>query len=309
MWGLFVLLLIAAALVSILASAALLYAILHPPRKTLAVVVGRDQPGEPSEMGYESSLVRLPVPGTEPSAGWLVRGGNERGPTVVVLPGFGDSRYGSLRRVPLLVEHSRQIVLLDMPGQGDHPLNCFYHSGREAPILAHMISNIDMPTGVVIHGTSVGSLCAVALAEHLTAQHDQPGVPRVLGLILESGYGRWTLPVPARLRELRLPVYPIWPIARGALWLWESSLRNMDRTRQLGSLDVPALVVHGQVDPIVPLSEPQRLAQACRNSELVELPELGHHGLYDAGGTLYRQALDRWFASLQPDVDQRGREH
>jgi len=44
----------------------------------------------------------------------------------------------------------------------------------------------------------------------------------------------------------------------------------------LRALDVPALVIHGKLDPLVAPSGGARTHEALRNSELVELPEAGH---------------------------------
>ena len=63
----------------------------------------------------------------------------------------------------------------------------------------------------------------------------------------------------------------------------EGSLRQLlavitqkSRTEALRALDVPALVIHGKLDPLVNPSGGERTHEALRNSELVELAEAGH---------------------------------
>ena len=53
-------------------------------------------------------------------------------------------------------------------------------------------------------------------------------------------------------------------------------LTQPSRTEALRNLDVPALVIHGALDPLVNPSGGRRTHEALRNSEFVELPEAGH---------------------------------
>jgi pimeloyl-ACP methyl ester carboxylesterase len=48
------------------------------------------------------------------------------------------------------------------------------------------------------------------------------------------------------------------------------------RAEQLGALDVPALVVHGEVDPLVPVENGRRTAEAIPGARLLVLPTMGH---------------------------------
>jgi pimeloyl-ACP methyl ester carboxylesterase len=48
------------------------------------------------------------------------------------------------------------------------------------------------------------------------------------------------------------------------------------RAEQLRALDVPALVVHGEVDPLVPVENGRRTADAIPGARLLVLPTMGH---------------------------------
>jgi len=48
------------------------------------------------------------------------------------------------------------------------------------------------------------------------------------------------------------------------------------RVEQLRTLDVPALVVHGEVDPLVPVENARRTADAIPGARLLVLPTMGH---------------------------------
>lgn len=53
-------------------------------------------------------------------------------------------------------------------------------------------------------------------------------------------------------------------------------LTQASRTEALSELDVPALVIHGDLDPLVAPSGGQRTHEALVGSELIRLPEAGH---------------------------------
>lgn len=53
-------------------------------------------------------------------------------------------------------------------------------------------------------------------------------------------------------------------------------LAQKDRTAALGKLAVPALIVHGDADPLVPLSDGRATADAIPGSELVVIKGMGH---------------------------------
>lgn len=48
------------------------------------------------------------------------------------------------------------------------------------------------------------------------------------------------------------------------------------RVEQLGALDVPALVIHGEADPLVPVENGRRTAIAIPGARLLVLPTMGH---------------------------------
>jgi pimeloyl-ACP methyl ester carboxylesterase len=53
-------------------------------------------------------------------------------------------------------------------------------------------------------------------------------------------------------------------------------LQAQPRGADLQRLDVPALVIHGAADPLVPLAAGERTAQCLQNARLVVFPKLGH---------------------------------
>jgi pimeloyl-ACP methyl ester carboxylesterase len=50
-----------------------------------------------------------------------------------------------------------------------------------------------------------------------------------------------------------------------------------DRTEALGKLSLPALIIHGEADPLVPVENGKRTAAAIPGSRLLTFPHMGHH--------------------------------
>jgi pimeloyl-ACP methyl ester carboxylesterase len=59
-------------------------------------------------------------------------------------------------------------------------------------------------------------------------------------------------------------------------WETASWIRKEDRTARLSEIVVPALVIHGQDDFVLPIERAQRMATALPNACFVEVPGSGH---------------------------------
>ncbi len=85
------------------------------------------------------------------------------------------------------------------------------------------------------------------------------------------------------VREGRLPEPDV---ARGAL----ETLRSADQRSDLAAIDVPTLVVHGELDRIVPVGAGRYLARHLPSAVAVFLPETGHAPFLSRP----QQVFDRW---------------
>jgi len=61
-----------------------------------------------------------------------------------------------------------------------------------------------------------------------------------------------------------------------------------DRTEQLGQLDVPAVVIHGSDDPLVPTRAGHATARAIPGARMLEIPDLAH----DLPPAVWDQVID-----------------
>lgn len=142
-----------------------------------------------------------------------------------------------------------------------------FHYWQEA------LSSLGFIGASFIMGRSLGTYSALELA----ASHPE----RLRGLIVESGSAN-----PLRLLRF-LGIAPEPP-----------QRREMEAARlaRLRSISLPLLVIHGELDSLVPLNEAVDLYQvvASRQKDLVIIPGAGHNDLLPLGLELYFGAIRRF---------------
>ncbi len=136
---------------------------------------------------------------------------------------------------------------------------------------------------IVYFGRSLGSAIAVELAS------SQPPLAMVLVSPIASVSDMARLTIPSFL-----PVR--WPVQ----WL----VRNRyDSLASIGRIDRPLLILHGDQDETVPVSQGRKLFEAANSPKQFRLVAgAGHNDTYYRGGTSYWDALTEFTAGL-PDQD------
>jgi pimeloyl-ACP methyl ester carboxylesterase len=81
---------------------------------------------------------------------------------------------------------------------------------------------------------------------------------------------------PDRERERAARGYDRSFYPQGAAFQMAAVLSDGDRTERLGNITCPALVIHGRVDPLVPLAGGEATAKAIPGAALIVLDEMGH---------------------------------
>ena len=133
------------------------------------------------------------------------------------------------------------------------------------------------PARIVYFGRSLG----VAIAVELAVRHSP------YGLILESGFPSITY-----MASVERPWLPAWIVHR-------ILAARYDTGSKIGGLDVPLLVVHGDVDDTVPLRAGQALFAAANEPKSFYMVEgANHDGLAAVGGRPYIERLRQYIAGL-----------
>jgi pimeloyl-ACP methyl ester carboxylesterase len=121
----------------------------------------------------------------------------------------------------------------------------------------------------------MGSISALELADHYP--------DKIKGLVVESGFASVT----RLIKHLGLP-------SRG-INLEPMEQERMNRIRKIS---VPALIIHGEFDNLVPLQEAKDLFAALGSpqKQLIIIPQADHNNIMFAG-------LGRYFEAIQKFIE------
>jgi competence protein ComEC len=203
-----------------------------------------------------------------------------RGRTAVLLHGFAEDRSALLGRAEALAARGWNVALLDARGRGlsDGLFTTF--GTLEADDLRRWIDALAARVGpglsLVAWGRSMGATIA------LRAAADDP---RLLALVLEAPYLDLKGSVASWLRRARLPRFLAGPILLRARLLADVPLDHPPPITFAPRVRVPALVLHGTDDRVVPPDTVRRLASSLAGPvEVVEIAGARHGDVFDVGG-------------------------
>jgi pimeloyl-ACP methyl ester carboxylesterase len=188
-----------------------------------------------------------------------------RGPTVVLVHGWGGRAAQLTSFVPPLLERSFRVVAFDAPGHGESG-----HGLSSAPEFARALRAVlgsDAVHGVIAHSLGAAA-AALALGDGLAAE-------RVVFLGPVADPPAWIPPFAAALGLSPAATDRLRERSERRLHLPWSALRVPDRAR---GMTAPLLVVHDRADREVPVRDGRAIADAWPGARLVETTGLGHNG-------------------------------
>jgi 3-oxoadipate enol-lactonase len=226
------------------------------------------------------------------------------GPAVLLVPGYGMTRQGWWRTVPVLAKRFR-VITFDGRGMGDSdPAALPYGIGELADDAVAILDDAEEETAHV-YGMSLGGMVAQEIAlrhpDRVRAlvlgattpggAHHVPGDPVALSLFARSAAmpaeeAAWAA-VPhlyaERTRRRRGDL-----IAEDVAARLEHGMGSYTRAQQLlaavshnahdrlGDVEAPTLILHGEQDTIVPVANARLLHAGIRGSTLRTWPHAGH---------------------------------
>ena len=121
-WGLFILFTLAIVLLCVWGGVMTALQALRPPRKIFAWALATGRPKDPSDLGLRFDDVQYSSGQRHPCPAWRIYGDatESDAPIMVMLHGWGRSRWDSLTRVEPFRKVCSEIVLLDLPAHGEH---------------------------------------------------------------------------------------------------------------------------------------------------------------------------------------------
>ncbi|MCE2651929.1 MAG: alpha/beta hydrolase [Planctomycetaceae bacterium] len=270
-----------------------LLTIMRPPRRGEGWAVARGMPRTPADLGLEFSTWehrarggRVVCPVSD------VRGRRPDGPTVVLMPGWGESRVTMLLLAAKLAEQAARVVVWDPPGHGDASGGVCTVGQKEAADLHGLLEVVAKPGGrVVLAGFSLGAGVSLDVA----AKHPQA----VAGVLAVAPYRLPITPGRGVMSQTGMP----WRLTLGpALWLlgaaagadwggaWLRASGGFDRAKAAGlagEAGVEVTVVSGEWDVISPAEDGRAIAEAAgERGRLVQAPQAAHLDLIGESGSL-----------------------
>ena len=231
----------------------------------------------PAAVGLEYRDVEFPTEDGERLHGWWVPAPSQPPQCHVLLfHGNAGSIADRVIHAKLLAEGGLDSFLFDYRGYGrssGSPSESGTYSDARAA-LAALRRQPGVSTGRIVYlGESLGGAVAVALALEAPP----------LGLVLQSTF--------TSVRAMGRVHYPFLPSV-----LVPDAYPSLER---IGRLACPVLVMHGDRDEIVPLSEGQALHHAAAGPKRLQVVRgAGHNDLVSVAGTAYGGAIASWAREL-----------
>ncbi len=252
------------------------YALLHPPRRTYASALARNQPGDPSELDtpldYEPIVINS---NNQTLHAWKIKAHTPTAPRIVMIHGWGSSSIGALQRIPHLTNFASEIITLDLPGHGESA-GTAQMGTTEHQDLHNLLNTLD-PKPTIIFGWSMGAGIALRLAKDHASDHN------IKAVIAESPYIHAITPARnvIHLRGLptKLNLKPaIWIIGllKGVGPNWQGFARD----HIAADFTFPLLLIHGSDDPVSPIADAKAIAAISPKATLLKIEHAGHNNIW-----------------------------
>ena len=333
-WGLLLLFALAIVMLCVWGGALTALQALRPPRKFFAWALATGRPKDPADLGLAFEDTQYSSGQHFPCPAWRItaKSTHPNAPILVVIHGWGRSRWDSLTRVEPFLHACCEMVLLDLPAHGEHAstwsalgiheptcvLNVLQEIARQSPGKNIILAGHSMGAGIAIRAANLAAqnieespenthknqaepkpspIQATSQSSQAAPQQATSNQPvRVVGVIAFAPYQTLRSPIPARLSLKNLPRWPLAPIA----FLMLRILNRMDQPLSMAAreLRAPLLVMTGDHDPISPAADAQKICETAPRSTLIVLPYLRHDNLRDGDAEKFDTSIAKFLQDI-----------
>lgn len=234
-------------------------------------------------------------------SGWFVfKDSSSNKPTVIFLAGNGGMNPARMEdKVMFLITSGFNCFLLDQRGYGASDGELLTHGYYERDDFTFVENRLKNRFGIdknriALWGISMGASNAVMIA----SAH-----PEIKALLL---YAPWSDPLPMAVHYIGLTFsapkflmyFPIWTALKVGSWRTKGEL--LDPADEAKKIRCPVMVVHGDIDDIVPPELTDRLFKSLAGpKQLVVIPGAHHNDLLEMmGHEKYFDQMKRMFSPL-----------
>lgn len=338
-WGLLLLFALAIVMLCVWGGALTALQALRPPRKFFAWALATGRPKDPSDIGLAFEDTQYSSGQHFPCPAWRItaKSTHPNAPILVVIHGWGRSRWDSLTRIEPFLHACCEMVLLDLPAHGEHAstwsalgiheptcvLNVLQEIARQSPGKNIILAGHSMGAGIAIRAANLAAQHMVELPANTPKNQAKPK-PAPIETTTKPSQATINQAAPqqatssqhvrvvgviafAPYQTLRSPIparlrlknLPRWPLAPIAFLI----LRILNRMDQPLSMDArelraPLLVMTGDHDPISPAVDAQNICQAAPRSTLIVLPYSRHDNLREGNAEQFDNAIAKFLQGI-----------
>jgi len=220
------------------------------------------------------------------------------GRAILMFHGHGGNRDQLMSHADYLMDAGYGLLMLDFRNHGGSEgdrTSMGFHEIMDARAAYAYLQEQDDVEQIILWGHSMGG----AVASRLMGEVDADG------LFIDATFGDFPSIVRAGVVARGFAGTPFTEILTtmygalsGADW---QDVRPID---SLANIDKPMLVFHGTDDPIIPVAEGYRLAEANPNIRLVIFEDGAHSNLYELDPELYQREVMAYLDALPEPSDQ-----
>ena len=185
----------------------------------------------------------------------------------------------------------RSALIVDQRGSGKSGGNVITFGIKEhqdcLSWVDFMVEHFGEDVKIYLTGISMGASTVLMAA-------GKPLPPQVIGVVADCGFTSAKAIIQRVIRQLKLPVFPVYPLICLGAWLWgDFKLNEYSALEAVKTISVPVVFAHGLDDDFVPWEMSRENYDACASEQkhLCLIPDTGHGLAYLIDPEGYKQAL------------------